>query len=139
MYFICAATIALFAANCSGGGSSTPSGVVKSFYSKVQKGDYEGALAEMYNNAIATATDEQKASVKDGDKEKQIKALAAKAKAAVEMKGGMKSYEVTDETISEDGQSATVSIKLVYGDGTNETEKMNCIKKDGKWILNDSL
>lgn len=39
------------------------------------------------------------------------------------------------ETIAEDAESAVVELKIVYGDGTEETEKANMKLDDGKWKL----
>jgi len=133
MYFICAATIALGAANCGGGANSgTPTGIQKSIYDQFQKGNYEKAITLWFANLDS---DDNGKAGKAGEKEQAVKAFAAKAKDSLEKKGGLKSYEITNETISEDGMKAKVSAKLTYGNGTDETENSDFVKKDGKWKI----
>ena len=47
----------------------------------------------------------------------------------------MKSVEATGETISEDGNTANVQLKIVYGDGSEKTEDVKMVKVDDKWLL----
>ena len=63
------------------------------------------------------------------------KSFTEKAKQSTEAKGGVKSFEVVEEKISEDGLSATVSTKVVYGNGTESTEQSKYVKKDNVWKL----
>lgn len=49
-------------------------------------------------------------------------------------RGGIKSYTITDTEIEEDGNSAIVSVNIVYGDGTEEDENLSFKKnEDGEW------
>jgi len=68
-------------------------------------------------------------------KAEMIKAFAEKAESSTEAKGGLKSFEIMEENISEDGLTAAVSVKLVYGNGTEDSDKLNFVKEDGKWKL----
>jgi hypothetical protein len=58
-----------------------------------------------------------------------------KAGKAIEKKGGIKKFEVVEETISEDGKTAKVTMKYEYGNGTSETESNDFILVDGKWYF----
>ena len=53
----------------------------------------------------------------------------------IEKKQGIASYEVGEVTMAEDGNSALVEYTVRYGDGTEETEKIDVVKVDGKWLL----
>ncbi len=44
-------------------------------------------------------------------------------------------FENNEETISEDGQTAKVKIKMVYGDGEDETQTMHLVKEDDEWKI----
>ena len=62
--------------------------------------------------------------------------LREKGTKAMEKKQGLKSYEVLSEEISEDGKSATVKMKMVYGDGSEDTQDLKLVKNDdGDWRL----
>lgn len=54
-------------------------------------------------------------------------------------KEGIKSYEILSEEIAEDGNSAVVKVKIVYGNGTEDEQKIKLVKdKDGEWKLSDA-
>ena len=57
-----------------------------------------------------------------------------KAAPQFEEKGGIVKVEALNETISEDGKSAEVELKLTYGDGTEETENVDMVCNEaGEW------
>jgi len=120
------AAIVFFAANCGGGGGNTPSGIEKSIYTQMQKGNYDKVIGIMIDNLDATK--EQKA---------QFAALftSDKIKKEIEKDGGIKSFEIAKETISEDGLSATVETKIVNNEGKESTKTSKYVKKDGKWKI----
>ena len=75
------------------------------------------------------------------DIENQKKMIAAmllgKYDSTVKKKGAIKSYEVTGEEISEDGETAVVKMKIMYDNGKeddNETIKLRK-DKDGNWKI----
>ena len=120
------AAIALLAANCGGGGGggNTPSGIMKSVYTQMQAGNYDKAAKFFLDNLDAT------------DKEKaQYGALITsdKLKKSAEEKGGIQSFEIVSEKISDDGLSAVVEMKIVGKNGKTETNKGSFVKKDGVW------
>ena len=123
--FLAVAVIAFFTVNC-GGGGNTPAGIEKSILTQMQKGNYDKAIEIMMAHLDATA--EQKA---------QLAAFinSEKLKAEAEKKGGIASFEVIKEEISEDGLTATVETKTVYKDGKEKTDTNKYVKKDGKWLL----
>ena len=48
-------------------------------------------------------------------------------------KDGVKSIEVIEEVINEAGDKATVKIKVVYGNGDENTQTNKFVMEDGKW------
>ena len=130
--FLAVATCAFFMTNCGGGGGgNTPASIQKSIYTQMQKGNYEKAVEIMIENLDSEKT----LSTKDAEGVEMLKAFTEKAKESAEAKGGLKSFEITGEEVSEDGLSTTVSAKLVYGNGKEETETTKYVQKDGKWKL----
>ena len=122
--------IAFFTANCGGGsGSNTPASIEKSIYVQMQKGNYEKAVEIMVDNLDSEKTPSAE------EKAQLLAAFTEKAKQSAEAKGGIKSFEIVEEEISEDGLSATVSTKIVYGDGSEQTETSKYVNKEGKWKL----
>ena len=45
----------------------------------------------------------------------------------------MKSFDILEETISENGETAIVKIKCIYGDDSEDTETNQYVKEDGVW------
>ena len=125
--FIATAAFVLALASCSGG--NTPTNVAEKAVKCIQDKDYEGYVDLMDTNG------------KEGqDIEEQKKAMAdmlrSKAATTLDKKGGIKSYEMLAETIAEDGKTATVEMKIVYGDGEEKQEEMKLrLGDDGQWRL----
>ena len=72
----------------------------------------------------------------NNETEQLVALLREKGTKAMEKKQGLKSYEVLSEEISEDGKSATVKMKMVYGDGSEDTQDLKLVKNDdGDWRL----
>ncbi|MBQ7530918.1 MAG: DUF4878 domain-containing protein [Paludibacteraceae bacterium] len=118
------ALVALVFAAC--GSSNTPEAVTKKYLQTMQKGDYAAMLDQMYfKNGL---TDEQKAEL--------VGMVEEKAKAEVEKKGGIASFEIGAAEIAEDGQTAKVPYTLKYGDESTKEDNEDLILVDGKWWIN---
>lgn len=121
-----AAFAALFMVAC-GGGASTPSEAVADVYDKMMEGDYEAVAASFYFGN------------EDPEKEAQAQAmiqslLQEKGGKQMTAKGGLTGYEVLGETIAEDGKTAKVEVKLIYGNGTEDKNKVDMVLDDkGNW------
>ncbi|GAP72004.1 hypothetical protein SAMD00024442_21_55 [Candidatus Symbiothrix dinenymphae] len=123
------AAIAMVFGATSCGGAETPASIEKSIYAQFQKGDFEKGIELYFANLdnIDRDTPEEVAEA--------VKVFADKAKQTFEAKDGLKSYEVLEEIITEDGESARVTGKLIYGDGSEQEEKNQYVKKDGVWKI----
>ena len=121
-----AMTICLSLVSC--GGGSTPASMEKNLWTYVQKGDYEKAIKYWADISV------------DGETKEQMKSMAAmfagKMKESMEEKGGLKEFKIVNETISADGETATVDVALTYGDGSTEEQSNKYVKVDGKWMKN---
>ena len=121
--FVAVVTLTLW--SC--GSANTPSAVAEKAVKCIQKADYEGYV-DLMN---LKKTDEG-----NNEKEQLVALLREKGTKAMEKKQGLKSYEVLSEEISEDGNSATVKMKMVYGDGSEDTQDLKLVKNDdGDWRL----
>ena len=122
-----AVAVAMFMVSCSSA-PATPSDAAVGYYQCVADGDYE-AIADAIHYATTDPEEiaESKAMITSFYKEK--------AEPEIKSKGGIKSIEALNETISEDGNTANVQLKVVYGDGSEKNEDIKLVKVDGKWML----
>ena len=121
--FVAVVTLTLW--SC--GNANTPSAVAEKAVKCIQKADYEGYV-DLMN---LKKTDEG-----NNEKEQLVALLREKGTKAMEKKQGLKSYEVLSEEISEDGNKATVEMKIVYGNGEEKTDKVKLKKNDkGEWRI----
>ncbi|MDO4159579.1 MAG: DUF4878 domain-containing protein [Prevotellaceae bacterium] len=113
------------------GNSNTPKGVAEKSIKCIQKGDYEGYVDLMYVSKESKNIEEEKKGY--------ASLLQSKAGPALEEKGGIKSYEILSEEISEDGNSAKVDIKVVYGNGEEKNQTIQLLKdKNDDWKLDSN-
>jgi hypothetical protein len=105
--------------SCSGSGKS-PADVSKSFLLKLEKGDVDGAYNLLNGTGEATEEEMQK-----------MKAFLGEGSKQLAEKKGIKSIEVVEENISEDGSKADVTLKVTYGNG--EVDETNSVlRKSGE-------
>lgn len=111
------------------GNSNTPKAVAEQAEKALQNEDYEKLADLMY---IKESKD---ASMED---QKQMMTLLMKEKGGKMLKDrdGIKSFEILSEEIDESGEKAVVKMKVVYGNGKEESDEMKLVKdKDGNWKL----
>lgn len=119
--------MALFMTSCSS--SSSPGDAYKGYMELMNKGDYK-AFAQGF------AVDETQTPEEQEQATQMIEGLIGdKTKKMMEEKQGLKDVQVLEETIGEDGKTATLKVKYVYGDGTEEEGTQEMVKQDGKWKM----
>ena len=124
-FIIVASAIVMLSCN----DSDSPKSVTATSIECLQNGDYE-----TYADLLLIEKDGKE--VHDVDKQKIADILKAKASSAIESKGGIKSYEILDETIDEANGTATVKCKIVYGDGTSdESDTDLALNENKEWKL----
>ncbi|MDR2064978.1 MAG: DUF4878 domain-containing protein [Prevotellaceae bacterium] len=111
------------------GGASTPSDVVKKMNEATLNFDFKEAAkyvakehVESYNKLA-----EQFAAPEAKDYIEGIKAMVKDAK-----------FEILEEKIAEDGNTAVVKVKS-SGMGQEKEEEVNLVKEDGQWKVNEGL
>ena len=118
------AIIVTIAAGCSFNGS--PSDTVKAAYDKLMKKDFDGVL-DLYDNDGKELTKDEREAAKN---------MLVFAFNNVEKEfNGIEKVEVTKETISDDGKTATVDCLIVYGNGKSDTSTERLVRKDNRWYL----
>lgn len=125
-YSLMAIAAVLFMVSCSS--TSTPSGAMKKYLSAVKSGDYE----EFVEGINFSKVDPQKL---DETREGFTAMMKEKGAEDLEKKGGLKDFEILSEEINEDGNSAVVAYKQIYGNGEEEESKQKMVKVDGKWLM----
>lgn len=121
------ATLTLVLAMCACGGGKTPSAVAEKAITCLQNNDAVGYVDLAYIPDEATNKEDQKAGLVDLVQKKVLKSL--------EEKGGIKSFEIVKEEISEDGNSAVVTTKFEYGNGETKESDMKLVKANDDWLI----
>lgn len=115
--------------SCGGstGSSNSPSKAVEKAFGYYLKKDYD-RMAAMYANGEG-----KKLTKEELDK---VKAMMPYATQQDEKKGGLKDFEIVEETIADDGNSAKVKVVKKYGNGKEDTDRLTLVKVDGDWLIN---
>ena len=116
-----------FMTSCS---TNSPSGVVKKQMECLKNKDAKG-LVELIDLSDVTESEEEL----EKGKAELASMIESKGFKTVEKKGGIKSYEILDEDVAENpepGSLAIVTIKTVYNNGEEETEKVKLIMDNDK-------
>lgn len=100
---------------------SSPSSAVKAFYGAIGDGKTDDAVGLLSQQTIKTLGKEK---LRTGLQEASQQMMA---------KGGLKELEITSEQVK--GDVATVTALLKYGNGSQETEKIQLVKEMGGWRL----
>lgn len=108
-----------------GGGAKSPSSVATNAVECLADADVDGLLDLMASTPGMEINDETKDQLKE--------LLKQSVKAELDEKGGLKSVKAIEETIAEDGQTAHVKVKMVYGNGEEEIETIDLVKEDDEW------
>lgn len=125
-------TLLLFAGtmsfySCGGGkAANTPGATLKKSMSLLADKKYDDVVA-MYAKKDGTAlTDEEK---------KKMSGLMSLATGELDQKQGIKSIDILEEKVADDGKTATVKFKTTYGNGETNEETNDMVNIDGKWYI----
>lgn len=118
------ATILFVLSSC--GAGAGPADAAKSMVKAMSNGDFEYVVNHMASSESAALTDAQK---------DEFKALfeSEKIAKAIKKNGKLVSCDVISEEISEDGNTATVKLKMAYENVDEKTETYKMAKIDNKW------
>lgn len=126
--FILAVLAMTFVFAACGGGNSTPKATAETYCESMKSGDFDAIIDMMdYSGLPEDKVKETKEFTKMMAEEKIGKKL--------EKTGGIDKWEIGEEKISEDGKSATVKIKFIYKDGSDENTDVHLVSTDDGWKL----
>lgn len=124
-------------ASCGGGiGSNSPSAMVLKFYDYAKAGgdDMTKAITYFADNTDFGAMSEEEATEAKAQTIALLSGLSEKGIAEYGKKGGLKDFEITEETIAEDGLTAVVKGYTVYGnDEKGDESSFYFVKVDNNW------
>jgi hypothetical protein len=121
------AIFALISCGEGGLGSSSPGNVVKTATWNMADENYDAAVAVYVNKNGEELSEEEQA---------KIVAFMPEGKKEMDKKGGLKEVIIIEETISEDGTTATVKGQVVYGNGEKENESTSkLLNVNGEWRI----
>jgi hypothetical protein len=117
------ASLLFFTTSCGTSSSSSPSDIGKKMFKDIEKGNVDAVIAVF-------STDGEELSAEEIEK---LTALVLMGQEEIKKKDGIKSLEVIGEEINEAGDKADVTLKIIYGNGEEDTETNKFIMEDGKW------
>ena len=127
------AAVLVFAASCGGGSgigkSGGPADIEKSIYTQFQKGNYQKGVEIMLANI-----DSEK-EISEKEMAEFLTGFTGKVSKSMDELGGLKSFEIISEEIAEDGLTAQVTTKTIFGNGEEKEETTKYVNKDGKWKM----
>lgn len=109
------------------GSSNTPENATKAMLKSFQNGDYQALIEQVHFSK----------EVSQEDKDQLAALVQAKVAPEIKKKDGIKNFEVGEAELAEDGQSAKVSYKIIYGNGSEEAKTQKLVLVDGKWLLDE--
>lgn len=127
MFLSIAMMAVLTLSSCNG---NSPTDTAEKAAKCMQDGNYDGLADLVYIEEKEGEDIESQRKMISG----LIGSLSSKT---IDKKQGIRSYEVTGEEISEDGETATVRMDITYGDGSEKKDDVTSLRKDkdGKWKL----
>lgn len=116
-------------ASCSSSSGDSPSKALNGYIEMLQSGDYEKFVEGFaLGEDITPEQAEQQKAMLSG-------LVGDKVSKEYDKRGGLKGVEFITEEISEDGNSAVVTFKMHFGDGTEQEDSQDMVKRDGKWLM----
>jgi len=117
------ASFLFFTTSCGTSTSSSPGDVGKKILKNTEKGNVDAVIA-VFSTKGEELSDEDKA---------KLTAMIQMGQEEIKKKDGYKSIEVVEEDINEAGDKATVDLKVIYGNGEEETVTYKFVMEDGAW------
>lgn len=119
--------VAAILPSCGGGSSNnSPAATVNKAFDYIAAKDFKGAASLYVSGENKPLTEEES---------QKLQGMLAMASKQYEENGGIKEISILEEKISEDGNTAVVKQKIVYKDGTEDTNDTDLVKVDGKWYF----
>ena len=117
------ASFVLLTTSCGTSSSSSPADISKSILKNTEKGNSDAVIAVFSTNGKELSEED----------EAKLTAMILMGQEEIKKKDGLKSVEVIEEKINEAGDGAKVDLKIVYGNGEEDTSTYKFVMEDGKW------
>ena len=120
------ATVALLTLATAGCGlfSAGPGATSTAFYRHLEKGEIEAAR-QMLSSGFVAQLGEQK-----------VRSALEQGAREISEKNGIKSIDIEREDVQ--GELATVSVRVTYGNDSNDTQNLKLSKENGEWKITPS-
>lgn len=110
-----------------GCGGGSPEDVAKDYYTAIAAGNVDKAFgmvdtSNAKSEEIGLMTEKLKLAFRDMQKK-------------IDASGGLKSVDIISKSLSEDGNKATVSLRLNFNDGTSREDHMYMVKVENAWKI----
>jgi len=115
--------------SCGGGGvgSSSPGEVTKAAITNLADENFSDVVKVYVTKKGEDLTEEEQA---------KVMAFMPTAKAEIDKNGGLKEVQIIEEKIAEDGNTATVKSKMIYGNGNeSKSDTTRLMKVNGSWRI----
>lgn len=122
--FVAFAFVAMFGLVSCGGKADTPEAAAEKYMDCIKGADWEGMLDLAYFDE--KMSDEEVANAK----KIALPMFEVAGDKKLKEKDGIKDYEVKDVDLNKDEDKATVEVKVTYGDGSKDTERVRVVKTD---------
>jgi hypothetical protein len=122
--FLIAGIFVFGSISCNKGGSS-PGDVVITVNKLMSEGEFD-KIPDYMATKDGALTEEESG---------KVVSLYTMSAGEIKNKKGIKKTEILKEEIAEDGNSARVEYKVIFGDDSEEEETQELINVDGKWKL----
>ena len=125
-YLIILAAAMCFMTSCT---KSSPSAAFLNYMEKLKAGDYKGFVQGFSVDENKTPEEQEKA-------QQTLESLISdKTAKSMEEKQGLKDIQILEETIDEDGKTATIKAKLIYGNGEEQENVQKMVKQGDEWKM----
>ena len=125
-YLIILAAAMCFMTSCT---KSSPSAAFLNYMEKLKAGDYKGFVQGFSVDENKTPEEQEKA-------QQTLESLISdKTAKSMEEKQGLKDIQILEETIDEDGKTATIKAKLIYGNGEEQVNTQKMVKQGDEWKM----
>lgn len=125
-FLIILAAAMCFMTSCT---KSSPSAAFLNYMEKLKAGDYKGFVQGFSVDENKTPEEQEKA-------QQTLESLISdKTAKSMEEKQGLKDIQILEETIDEDGKTATIKAKLIYGNGEEQENVQKMVKQGDEWKM----
>ncbi len=123
LFSLVIAGFVFFTTSCGTSSSSSPSDISKNILKNVEKGNFDAIIDVLATNGKELTVEEKN----------KLGAMFQLAQNKIKKNGGIKSVEIIKEEINKTNDKAKVDLKVIYGNGEEDSSAYNFVMENGKW------